>query len=126
MAVAHDAVDAQIASVADPQTCAHQDPGQQSTPRIRKSGQNVFAFQLGHHRFRQRSGRTAHLSRVVLVEHIYAWLQPWFPPVLAGAAQQAGQAADLGGAALQKMDRSVKSTTVSLYFCHDQDAVSAG
>jgi hypothetical protein len=48
----------------------------------------------------QRSGNTGHLSRVVLVEQVHMWFQPRFPPVLAGGAQQTGQAADLGSTAL--------------------------
>ena len=101
LAVADDAVQPQPAAVTHAQPGAHQDPHQQPAGGVGEAGQVLLAFQLGHHRLRQRPWGTGVQPGVVLAVEIDPRRQAGFPAVLAGRAQQPGEAADLPGAAFR-------------------------
>jgi hypothetical protein len=100
--VTDDAVERELAAVADSQPGVHEDAHDEPAAWILEPGEVVGVFQLGHDGFGQRPRLALLQPWVVLAVEIDVGVQPGFPAVLAGGSQQAGDRADIASARLRR------------------------
>src|SRR6266487_888294 len=95
VAVVGDAVMPQTPRIAETQSAAHQDDGDQAPGRVVPQMEGAGAFKLGHDVLSQRSGQSlASLGVVLGVEHRVCW-EAFVPAVLADRGEEVAQQSDV-------------------------------